>query len=104
MLLDHAYRLAEARTYLFELGAQARTFEARIEYGRVLLQLDNLHGEETLGLLECASEDTPALYARALDAIKGLLDFGDDELSIELLLDLLAAAHHTDNPDGRDEP
>ena len=50
MLLAHAVTLAEARSYLAALADQALTFDASVEYERVLLQLDFLHGDFIPGI------------------------------------------------------
>ena len=49
MLLAHAATLAEARSYLAALADHALTFDASVEYERVLLQLDFLHGDDMPG-------------------------------------------------------
>jgi hypothetical protein len=44
MLLAHAVLRAEARSYLAALADHALTFDGSMEYERVLLELDELHG------------------------------------------------------------
>ena len=44
MLLAHAVTLAEVRSYLAALADQAQTFDASVEYERVLLQVDFIQG------------------------------------------------------------
>ena len=45
MLLAHAVALAEARSYVAALADAALTTDASIEYDRVLLQIDFIHGD-----------------------------------------------------------
>ena len=45
MLLAHAVTLAEARSYVAALADAALTTDASIEYDRVLLQIDFIHGD-----------------------------------------------------------
>ena len=99
MLLAHAVTLAEARSYVAALADLARTFDASVEYERVLLQLDWIHGDEfpvldTTGL----TDDRDVLYAVAESAIEELADHGIDALHVELVLDMLDAARAKDVP------
>ena len=57
MLLAHARALAEARSYLAALADTAGTFEASLEYDRVLLQLDAIHGDDTPALHDVPRAD-----------------------------------------------
>jgi hypothetical protein len=93
MLLAHARTLAEARSYVAALADLAQAFDASVEYERVLLQLDSIHGDDspalnTVGL----TDDRDLLYAVAESAIEELLDYGVDGLQIELVLDMLEVA------------
>jgi len=99
MLLAHAATLAEARAYLAALADHAQVFEASVEYERVLLHLDFIHGNDspahdTAGL----SDDREILYALASSRIEQLLGFGVDGLQVELVLDMLEAARDKDLP------
>ena len=97
MLLAHAVTLAEARSYVAALADLARTFDASVEYERVLLQLDWIHGDEFPGLDTTGlTDDRDVLYAVAESAIEELADHGVDALQVELVLDMLDAARAKD--------
>ena len=99
MLLAHAITLAEARSYVAALADLARTFDASVEYERVLLQLDWIHGDEFPGLDTTGlTDDRDVLYAVAESAIEELADHGVDALQVELVLDMLDAARAKDVP------
>ncbi|GEP40090.1 hypothetical protein NPS01_37530 [Nocardioides psychrotolerans] len=99
MLLAHAITLAEARSYVAALADLARTFDASVEYERVLLQLDWIHGDEFPGLATTGlTDDRDVLYAVAESAIEDLADHGVDALQVELVLDMLDAARARDVP------
>ena len=98
MLLSHAVTLAEARSYLAALADNARTFDASMEYERVLLQLDSLHGDAGPGLQDVPTTGREVLYACAEAAIEDLVDYGADALRIELVLAMLEAARDKDTP------
>lgn len=99
MLLAHAVTLAEARSYVAALADLARTFDASVEYERVLLQLDWIHGDEFPGLDTTGlTDDRDVLYAVAESAIEELADHGIDALQVELVLDMLDAARAKDVP------
>jgi len=99
MLLAHAVTLAEARSYVAALADLARTFDASVEYERVLLQLDWIHGDEFPGLDTTGlTDDRDVLYAVAESAIEELADHGVDALQVELVLDMLDAARDKDVP------
>lgn len=95
----HPNSLADARSALAALADTAQTFLGSVEYERVLLQLDSIHGDnvpalDTTGL----SNDRGQLRANAQDAIEALACLGTDALQIELVLAMLRAAHAADEP------
>ena len=95
MLLSHA--LAEARSHLAALADTAVTFEASVEYERVLLQLDSIHGGDVPGVdASGLTDDRNVLFSIAESAIEELVDF--DALQIELVLAMLIAARELDQP------
>lgn len=98
MLLSHAVTLAEARSYLAALADQALTFDASVEYERVLLQLDVIHGDYIPGISDVYDEGAEIIYGIAERAIEDLLGHGVDALQVELLLDMLDAARAKDLP------
>ena len=99
MLLAHAITLAEARSYVAALADLARTFDASVEYERVLLQLDWIHGDDSP-----RHQPGPHRPARHLcttvaeTAIEDLVDHGVDALQVELVLDMLEVARSKDTP------
>lgn len=98
MLLAHAVTLAEARSYLAALADQALTFDASVEYERVLLQLDFLHADFTPGISRVPTYSRDVLFDVAYAAIDELAEHGIDLLSVELLLDMLEVAWAKDLP------
>jgi hypothetical protein len=99
MLLSHAIALAEARSSLAALADAAVTFEASVEYERVLLQLDWIHGDDVPGLdASGRTDDRNVLFSIAESAIEELVDFDVDALQIELVLARLIAARELDEP------
>ena len=99
MLLSHAITLAEARSYVAALADTAQTFEGSVEYERVLLQLDWIHGADVPGLdTSGLTDDREVLFTVAETAIEELIDFGSDALQIELVLAMLIAARELDEP------
>jgi hypothetical protein len=99
MLLSHAIALAEARSYVAALADTAVTFEASVEYERVLLQLDWIHGDDVPGLdAPDFTDDRNVLFSIAESAIEELVDFAVDALQIELVLAMLIAARELDEP------
>jgi len=98
MLLAHAVTLGEARSYLAALADSALTFDASVEYERVLLQLDYLHGEFIPGISPVPAHARDVLFDVAYAAIEELEEHGVDLLSVELLLDLLETAWANDLP------
>lgn len=98
MLLPHAVTLAEARSYLAALADLAGSFDASVEYERVLLQLDFIHGDETPGITPAPTDRREVLFTLAESAIEDLLNHGIDALQVELVLDMLQAARAKDQP------
>lgn len=98
MLLPHAQTLAQARSYIAALADRALTIDASSAYEHVLLELDRVHGDEcpasdTDGL----TDDRDILYAVAGSAIEELLQYGVEDLAVELMLAKLDDAHELDN-------
>ena len=98
MLLAHAVTLAGARSYLAALADQALTFGASVEYERVLLQVDFLHGDFIPGIARVPTYGRDVLFDVAYAAIEELAAHGVDLLSVELLLDMLEMAWAKDLP------
>ncbi len=98
MLLAHAETLAEARSYLAALADNACTFDASLEYDRVLLELDALHRDDTPALYPITLTDRGLLWGLAESAIEELVEYGVDALQIELLLASLEDAQDLDVP------
>jgi hypothetical protein len=98
MLLGHAVALAEARSYVAALSDRARTFDASMEYERVLLQLDSIHGGLIPPTTGVPTSDPTILYEVASDAIENLAKHDVDKLDLEICLAMLAAARAMDLP------
>lgn len=98
MLLAHAVTLAEARSYLAALADTALSFDASVEYERVLLQLDFLHGDFIPGISRVPAYTRDVLLDVANAAIEEATEHGIDLLSVELLLDMLEVAWSKDLP------
>lgn len=99
MLLTHAHALAKARSYLAGLADHARTFDASVEYERVLLHLDWIHDDDVPALdTSGLTDDREVLCAAAVSAIEDLVDHGVDGLQVELVLAMLEAARDLDEP------
>jgi hypothetical protein len=96
MLLAHAVTLAKARSHLAALADQTATFDASVEYERVLLQVDFLHGDLIPGISPVDDASRDVLYDVAYAAIEELADHGIDLLSVELLLNSLEVARSKD--------
>ena len=96
MMLAHAVLLAEARTYLAALADRAATLDASLEYERVLLQLDWLHGGQTPPTTTPPTGDSQLLYEIAARALGNLTAHGVDALKVQLCLDMLDEAHRQD--------
>ena len=98
MLLAHAVLLAEARSYVAGLADNAHTFEGSMEYERVLLQLDWLHGGAVPPITAIPTNEPGVLFTVAHAAIRNLRDHGLDRLELEICLAMLEAAHELDLP------
>ncbi len=99
MLLAHALTLAEARSYVAALADLAQSFDASVEYERVLLLLDFIHGDDSPALDTAGlTDDCDVLFSVAASSIEALLDHGVDGLQIELVLDMLEVARDKDLP------
>ena len=98
MIHAHALTLVLARSCLAALADQATRFEATLAYDEVLLDLDAAHGDYTPALERIEATDREALYRRASDAIKSIVEFGVDPLTVELLLADLEQARGLDRP------
>jgi hypothetical protein len=97
MLLAHALTLAEARSCIAALADSAETFDASVEYERVLLQVDFIHGDEAPALDTAGlTTDRQILFAVASSSIEELAKYGVDALQIELVLDMLEFARDKD--------
>lgn len=98
MLLAHAVTLAEARSFVAALADAALTTDASIEYDRVLLQIDFIHGDDIPGISPTPATDRDVLFEVAESAIEDLAKHGVDSLTVELVLDMLYAARDLDAP------
>jgi len=96
MLLKHAIELAEARSYLVALADHALSFDGSMEYERVLLELDELHGGVFPPITEVPTGDPVVLYRVAYHAIAGLEAYDLDAFGLELCLAMLIAAREAD--------
>jgi hypothetical protein len=98
MLLAHAVTLAEARSHVAALADRAQTFDASVEYERVLFQLDWMHGDHIPGISPVLLNDRDAVFSLAESAIENLAEHGVDVLQVELVLDMLDVARKKDAP------
>jgi hypothetical protein len=98
VLLAHAVTLGQARAYVAALADAALTTDASIEYDRVLLQIDFIHGDYTPGISPVSVTDRDVLFEVAESAIEDLARHGIDSLTVELVLDMLWAARELDAP------
>ena len=98
MLLAHAVTLTEARSYLAALADTAVTIDASIEYDRVLLQIDFIHGADLPAIEPVPDTDRAVLFSAAESAIENLAGHGVDGLTVELVLDMLYVARELDAP------
>ncbi len=81
MLLAHAVTLAEARSYVAALADPALTSDASIEYERVLLQIDFIHGDYIPGISPVPVTDREILYVRVAESpSRSLVEHGIDAL------------------------
>ena len=96
MLLTHAVLLAEARSHVAALADNALTFDGAMEYERVLLELDELHGGIFPPTTVVLVTDPAVLYEIAYQAIAGLEAHEVDPLGLELCLAMLIAARESD--------
>lgn len=96
MLLAHAVLLAEARSYVAALADHAMTFDGSMEYERVLLELDELHGGVFPPTTQIPITDPAVLCRVAYQAIAGLQEHEVDPFGLELCLAMLIAARETD--------
>lgn len=96
MLVAHAVLLAEARSYVAALADLADSFDGALEYERVLLQLDWLHGGTVPPTTAVPTVDRALLYEVAESAIGSLADHGVDGLELEICLAMLDAAYSLD--------
>lgn len=98
MLLSHAVVLAEARSYIAALADRTSSFDASLEYERVLLQLDWLHGGTIPPISVVPSGDRDVLYRVASAAIRNLAGHAVDRLDLEICAAMLDAAWEQDQP------
>lgn len=96
MMLAHTVLLAEARTYLGALADRASSLDSALEYERVLLQIDWLHGGRVPPTTAASTSDSAVLYGIAQQAISNLAAHGVDQLELELCLAMLEQAHRQD--------
>jgi hypothetical protein len=96
MLLAHAITLAEARSHVAALADRAQTFDASVQYERVLLQLDWIHGDNIPGISPVPLDERDVLFSIAESAIEDLVEHGIDALQVELVLDMLDNAREKD--------
>ena len=96
MLLAHAITLAEARSHVAALADRAQTFDASVQYERVLLQLDWIHGDNIPGISPVPLDERDVLFSIAESAIEDLVEHGIEALQIELVLDMLDHAREKD--------
>ena len=74
------------------------TPDASIEYDRVLLQIDFIHGDLIPAISPVAVTDRDVLFTVAESAIEDLATHGIDGLTVELVLDMLYGARELDAP------
>jgi hypothetical protein len=97
MLLPHAQRLAQARSYVAALADRALSLDGSSTYERALLELDRVHGDDCPALdADDLTDDRDILLAFATSAIEDLEDYGVDALSVELIIAMLLDAHDLD--------
>ncbi len=96
MLLSHAVLLAEARSYVARLADTAGSFDAALEYERVLLQLDELHGGTVPPITVVPTGDRDVLFSVARAAMANLEEHPVDKLQLAICLSMLEAAWDVD--------
>ena len=96
MMPAHAVTLAEARSHVAALADRAQTFDASVQYERVLLQLDWIHGDYIPGISPVLVDERDVVFSIAESAIEDLVEHGIDALQVELLLDMLDNAREKD--------
>ncbi len=98
MLLSHAVLFAEARSYLAALADSATDFDVSLEYERVLLQLDHVHGGQVTPITVVPTGDRQVLYDVARTAMTRLVDYGVDRFELAICLSMLATAWEEEHP------
>ncbi len=98
MLLSHAVLFAEARSYLPALADTAHGFDASLEYERVLLQLNHLHGGQVTPITVVPTGERTVLYNVARTPITRLIDYGVDRFELAICLSMLATAWDDEHP------
>lgn len=98
MYLAHAVTLTQARSHVAALADNAVSIDASIEYDRVLLQIDFIHGDFVPAISPVPVTDRDVLFHVAESAIEELIEHGIDALTVELVLDMLSAARELDVP------
>ncbi len=98
MLLSHAVLFAEARSYLAGLADSATDFDVSLEYERVLLQLDHVHGGQVTPITVVPTGDRQVLYDVARTAMTRLVDYGVDRFELAICLSMLATAWEEEHP------
>jgi len=96
MLLSHAVLFAEARSYLAGLADSSTSFDTALDYERVLLQLDWLHGGTVPPITVVPSGDRDVLCGVARAAITNLEVHAVDPLEFAICLSMLEAAWDAD--------
>lgn len=102
MLISHAVALAEARSYLAALADTAASGDAGMEYERVLLQLDELHGGVYPPITVVPTRDREVLFRVAHESVSQLARYGVDSFELGICLCMLVVAwedeHRTAGP------
>lgn len=96
MLLAHAVVLGEARSYLAALADHAETLDGALEFERVLLQLDWIHGGAVPPSTPVRVVNPAMVFDLATAAISNLGTHGVDALQLEICLAMLSAARVLD--------
>ncbi len=97
-LHNRAFGVRIADKHHAALADNAVTIDASIEYDRVLLQIDFIHGDLIPAISPVPITDRDTLFSVAESAIEDLVDHGVDGLTVELVLDMLYAARELDAP------